>query len=381
MARATPRLILVLIACLTASACDRGPAVSVSTPAGPLVCISSGPKPSPPLMLEKPAAPPVLLDGQDLRKLPDDQLRRLAHLAETTMNYPNAAILQYWLVERTKTGRYDLACYLARTGKADPAFYWLQLAALEEGVDADHAARDEDLATLRADPRWHEVQTYLTACTRYFESGAGPTALVLPAGYKQGTPIPVVVWLHGLGSNPEDFVNERCQVYADAVNVAIVGVSATVPRGPRKYVWAVDAERDARRVKDALAEVSNRVTIKPGHLIAFGFSQGGQVALELAVRNPEEFAGAIVLSPGAASHLADVQPSPRLTRRGFVLTCGEMEAPGNVELTTQDADWLRAARAKVLEKHYAGVSAHALPADFATRFPEWIKLIEQTRGE
>ncbi len=126
----------------------------------------------------------------------------------------------------------------------------------------------------------------------------------MPSGYQKGTPLTVVVYLHGLGSKPEDFVNEKCQRHADAANVAIVGVSGTLPRGPDKFVWAVDPERDAKRVRDALAEVADRVTVKPAHVIALGFSQGAQVGVEIAVRNPEEFAGAIVLSPGAGRNYA-----------------------------------------------------------------------------
>jgi predicted esterase len=123
------------------------------------------------------------------------------------------------------------------------------------------------------------------------------------------------------------------------------------------------------------------VTIKPGHVIALGFSQGAQVGLEIAVRNPEEYAGAIALSPGAATHLRDVTPSPLLARRGFVVSCGAKEAPGNVRLTESDADWLRGAKGQVREKQYAGVSDHAIPPDFRTRFPEWVKFIEQARGD
>jgi predicted esterase len=376
MCRAIPGLILILAASLTISGCMRGPAVpgtATNDPAG---------KPTPPLAIPTPPPPPSVNDGKDLRTIPNEQLEELARKFEKAQDYPHAAIVQYWVVERTKAGQYDLACFLARTGKADPAFYWLQVAALEEGVDTDYAERDEDLAALRADPRWPDVRTYLAACNRFYESsGIKSTALILPKGYKKGTPIAAVVWLHGLGSSPEDFVNDTCQHHADRLNAAIVGVSGTVPRGPKKFVWAVDAERDAKRVRDAIAEVSDRLTIKPGHLIALGFSQGAQVGVEIAVRNPEEYAGAIALSPGADVHLKDVKPPPLLARRGFVITWGEDEAPGNVQLAKYDARWLSDVKAQVQSKEYAGVREHAFPRDFNARFFEWVKFIEQTRGE
>ncbi len=374
--------LLALFASLALMACDRGTAPSDTRSGGLNVSVNGEGQPVPLLAFDKPAAPPALLDGRNLRETSTEQLRVLSRQAEARQDYPRAAILQHWLTERTAAGRYDLACDLARTGKTDPAFYWLQAAARDEGVDPDHAATDEDLATLRADPRWSQVDAYLRACSRYWEShGTARTALVVPSGYQKGTPITVVVYLHGLGSKPEDFVNERCQRYADALNIAIVGVSGTLPRGPDKFVWAVDPERDARRVRDALAEVADRVTVKPGHVIALGFSQGAQVGLEIAVRNPEEFAGAIVLSPGARSQLRDLPQSPLLTRRGFVVACGAKEAPGNVRLTESDADWLRGANAPVREKEYPGIAEHAFPPDFHERFPDWVRFIEQVRGE
>src|SRR5262249_4066280 len=206
--------------------------------------------------------------------------------------------------------QYNLACFLARTGQTDPAFYWLQLAAIEEGVDSQHAQIDEDLISLRRDSRWEEVRQYLEDCNRYFESAPiARTAVILPKDYQKGTPIPAVLWLHGLGSRPEYFINHGCQEYADELNVALIGARGTKRIGPRSFVWAEDPEKDARRLRDALAEVSDRVTVKKGYVITLGFSQGAQVGLDVAVRYPEEYAGSIVLSPGAQPRLDDVQPS------------------------------------------------------------------------
>jgi predicted esterase len=339
-------------------------------------------KPVAPLQLPVPSALPERLDGKDLKAMPAAELLARANQAMAREDYSRAAAFQYWHVQKSGTGQYNLACFLAQIGRTDPAFYWLQRAAIEEGVDTQHAQRDEDLVSLRRDPRWAQVRQYLVDCNRYFESGAiSRTVLVLPKGYRKGTPIPAVLWLHGLGSRPDDFVNSGCQDLADRLNLAFIGVSGTKARGPRSFVWAEDPEKDARRIRDALAEVSDRVTVKKGHVITFGFSQGAQVGLDVAVRSPEEYAGSIVLSPGAEPHLDDVKPSPLLAWRAFVLCCGAKEHPGNVELTAQDAAWLRRAKAQVLHKAYPGVSAHAFPRDFNERFPEWVTFILKRRDK
>ena len=273
-------------------------------------------------------------------------------------------------------GLYNLACFLAQIGKVDPAFYFLQLAAFEEGVDEQHAQRDEDLTSLRSDPRWDDVHMYLVFCNLYYKwLHPKHTTVVLPKGYQKGTAIPAVLWLHGLGAGPEDFVNESCQEYADKLNLALIGVSGTNARGPRSFVWAEDPKEDAQRLQDALTEVSDRVTVKKGQVITFGFSQGAQVGLDVAVLHPEQYAGSIALSPGAIPHLDDAKPSPLLAQRGFVVSCGANELPGNVQLTALDAEWLRKTKAHVIHKPYPGVSAHSFPKDFEERFPEWVKFI------
>jgi predicted esterase len=351
-------------------------------PAGGLKVLAPFEKPVPPLQLAAPPALPEQLDGKDLKAMPAAELLARANQAMGQEDYPRAAAFQYWYVRKAKTGQYNLACFLARVGRTDPAFYWLQQAALEEGVDTRHAERDEDLVSLHRDPRWQQVRQFLADCNRYFESAPlAHTALVLPKGYRKGAAIPAAVWLHGLGSNPENFVDEGCQHFADELNVAFVGASGTKARGPRSFVWAEDPEPDARRLRDALAEVSDRVTVKKGHVITFGFSQGAQVGLDVAVRYPEEYAGSIVLSPGAEPHLQGLRPSPLLARRAFVLSCGAEEHPGNVQLTALDADWLRRAGARVTHKAYPGVSAHRFPKDFDERFPEWVRAILKTRDE
>lgn len=341
-------------------------------------------KPVAPLQLAVPAAPAEKLDGKELRTLAAGELIGRANQAMNKEDYPRAAAYQYWYVQKTQTGQYNLACFLAQIGQTDPAFYWLQRAASEEGVDAQHAQRDEDLASLRKDPRWARVQQYLSDYNRYFETApVGRTALLVPKGYKKETPIAAVVWLHGLGSNPENFVAAGAQGFADELNVALIGVSGTKPRGPRSFAWAEDPEQDAKRLRAALAELSDRVTLKKGHVVLLGFSQGAQMGLEVAVSYPEEYAGAIVLSPGlrGAPHLDGMPASPLLAKRAFVLSCGAKEHPGNVRLTAEDADWLRKAKAVVVHKPYPGVAAHSFPEDFDERFPEWVKLILKTRGE
>jgi hypothetical protein len=138
-------------------------------------------KPAPPLQLAAPAPLAEKLDGKVLKTMAAGELIGRANQAMGKADYTRAATYQYWYVLKTKSGQYNLACFLAQIGQTDPAFYFLQQAAIEEGVDTEHAERDEDLASLRNDPRWAKVHRYLADCNRHFETAPiGRTTLIVP---------------------------------------------------------------------------------------------------------------------------------------------------------------------------------------------------------
>jgi predicted esterase len=324
-----------------------------------------------------------MFEGEKISGLDERILLATAQELVEKGQWASAAQFQYWVVKRSGRHQYDLACDLAQSGQKESAFYWLQAAALEDGVDADWAQRDADLASLRADPRWAQVSKFLRQCGEYWGSqDILKTAVYLPKNYDGKTPIVTIVGLHGLGSDPQNMFGDLVQKFADKLNVAFVGVSGTIPRGKSSFVWSEQPETDHRHIVKALDSLADRMQVKPGHVIAIGFSQGAQASLEAAVRYPEFYAGAIVLSPGnrEGSKLANVQPSPELANRGFVFVVGAGEHPGNVQLTAQDALWARRAGAKVIHRPTIAQTQHTFPGDFENCLPEWIKFINEAAG-
>lgn len=337
------------------------------------------PPPRPPLELPAPPAPPARVGGLDLKTLDGQGLRARAYERYEAGALDEAIALQHWSILARQgggEGHYNLACFYALARKVDAALYWLQRGAIEEGVDAAWAREDEDLAALRDDRRWEEVANFLDDCNAYWErSGRSETLLVVPAGYEVGRPVTAVVGLHGLGAHPRDFADpEDYQKLADRLGVAFLGVSGTTPLGPRAYAWSEDPARDAARVKDALASVADRVTVAPGRVVLVGFSQGAQVAAEVAARDPATFAGAIVLSPGSreASRLEQVAAAEAHAGRGFVVRVGAAEEPENVDRADEVTRSLRRLGARVDAHAYEGMDEHAFPPDYEERLGAWV---------
>lgn len=378
MRRLIPPALLVL--CLSATACnqtfddhpDRRPKLYKQD-------TSPTAKPVPPLNIPVPQAE-LPIDGEtNLEKLSPKELRSAVANFAGEQQWELCARYHYWLCQQVKERRYDLACYYTRAGKNEIALYWLQVAALEDGVDPDWADQDEDLTALRRDGRWSDMNPFLRACAAYWAAnGKGRTTVVLPTTYKEGEPITTLVWLHKDAATPEDLVNEyRVRKLADTMKVVFVGVSGTHIRGRGLYAWSGNPALDHNRVKTALKQVDDQFVVKPGGLILVGFSQGAQVALEMAVRHPDEFAGAIAFSPGGESQLEQVTPPELLAKRGFVITYGDSEREGNIKLADDDVGWLHRSKAKVLPKRYKDTSRHQMPVDFDKRLPDWVRFVEQ----
>jgi predicted esterase len=339
-------------------------------------------QPAPPLVLTAPPEPPRRLKDSDLTTIGVDRLTAIAHQFYAEKNYPQAIVFLHHATTRGGSGEYDLACYYALDGKLDAAFYWLQKAAATEGVDADWAEHDSDLASLRRDARWPRIAGYLAACNAYWAgSGRHSTVLVIPDGYQPRAPIGVLVGMHGMGANPEGFISKDFfQGVANELKVAVVGVSGTIPRGERKFVWSEDPARDGEQVRRALDELKHRLTPAAGGLVAFGFSQGAQMAFEVAFAHPAEYAGAIVLSPGTTKSVTfrELTPGPENRKQSFVCTCGAQELFGNVFLTRTDSEFATKAGSRVILKLYEGASSHGFPDDFSEAFPRWVRFV---RGE
>jgi len=375
----------VLALCLFTGACQRPVSMETSSTA-PEAAVRAEAKPIPPLTLPEPATPASAYDGWDLRGLDAKVLLSRAKQAARAGNDRAAVVYQYWGVAKTGVEQYDLACYLARLGDVEAALYWLQVAGLEDGVYAEWADTDSDLRALRGDARWLAVRKYLRQCASYWAvHGNALTILVLPKGYDGKTPIAALFWLNGSNSGP-DFRNDArsadLEAAADRLNVAVVGVSGTVPLGKAKFNWSEEPERDFQRVHDAMVEVGSRVRIKPGAAILIGFSQGGQVGLEVAARHPERFAGAIAVAPGSrrGSLLDRAAGSTLLKSRAFVLAVGGADSAPRRRLASEDAAWLRRAGAKVAENTYPQ-AGHVIPPDFARRLPEWVRLVADAPGQ
>jgi phospholipase/carboxylesterase len=127
-------------------------------------------------------------------------------------------------------------------------------------------------------------------------------------------PTAAVIWLHGLGADGHDFEPVVPQLlWPDAPDIRFIFPHApvrpvTINGGMEMRAWydivSLTSGRDhdqqgiAQSVNMAAALVGKERDrgIEPDRIVVAGFSQGGAIALQLAIRYPETLAGLIALS-------------------------------------------------------------------------------------
>lgn len=121
-------------------------------------------------------------------------------------------------------------------------------------------------------------------------------------------PFATVVTLHGWGASAHDLLGLAPLLQGGRVLMLCPQGRTEVPigSGVRGYGWfplrpgsppdPAEFERAAEELRTFLDQAEGRYPIAPGKIVVAGFSQGGLMAYDLALRDPAHFAGLAALS-------------------------------------------------------------------------------------
>lgn len=138
-----------------------------------------------------------------------------------------------------------------------------------------------------------------------------------------GNDQPLIIFLHGYGSNEQDLIGLSSQLRPDA---NYISVRAPLTVGPGSYQWfnkkASNGDyegvlRDLASSAQVLLDFINQATAKyhtrPGKVVLIGFSQGAIMCYEVGLRHPEALRGIGVLSGRLLPVLREeLKPTPAL---------------------------------------------------------------------
>jgi len=143
------------------------------------------------------------------------------------------------------------------------------------------------------------------------EAGTEPDAVEISTG---PNPSAAVIWLHGLGADGHDFEPVVPQLmWPGAPDIRFIFPHApvrpvTINNGMAMRAWydivslTGDRNQDQRGIADSVNHAAALVGrerergIDPGRIVVAGFSQGGAIAVQLAIRYPDRLAGLVALS-------------------------------------------------------------------------------------
>src|SRR5687768_17492441 len=121
-------------------------------------------------------------------------------------------------------------------------------------------------------------------------------------------PAATVIWLHGLGADGHDFepiVPElRLPKPVRFVFPHAPIRPVTINQGMRMRAWydifqfggGPEDDAGVRASQKLISELIGRQPVAPGRVVLAGFSQGGAIVLQTALRYPERLAGVMALS-------------------------------------------------------------------------------------
>lgn len=135
----------------------------------------------------------------------------------------------------------------------------------------------------------------------------------VPAG--EG-PFPTILALHGWGANAQDLLGLAPYLHGgEALVVCPEGpVAFEIQQGYVGHGWfpirsgrppdPSELARGAGLLRGFLDEMLRRYPVNPRKLVVLGFSQGGVMAYDLVLKDPERFAGLVALSSWLPPELA-----------------------------------------------------------------------------
>jgi len=320
----------------------------------------------------------TLAFGQDNHGDQAQTTNAAMHKALEQGDYDRAVELGHRLVDLAPdavTPPYNLACAYARKGDADAAVRWLHTAGERGFSFLATFQRDTDLDLIRSHPGFAEAAALieknsdreLEAFKKKVENAKVLT--FLPPRLDAGKPVPLIVALHGYGSDAADIASLWRPLAAE-VGAILIAPQAVTPAG-RGFNWGV-IEQAQYLILNAIEDARSKHNIDPKRIVLTGFSQGGGMSFTVGLRHPEMFAGVI---PMAAFYDHGLTPIPAKATsdlpRFFIMNGAlDEEADNNRDAARR----LEAIGAPVELRIYEGVG-HALPRNRQEEIREALRFV------
>ena len=322
-----------------------------------------------------------------------DGIRIEGAKAQQGGDYRTAA--RHYLAYLYRNGRdvrviYALARCYSRMGDADSAAELLTRAAQRGFAHPELLQSDKEFDAIRDSRAFRNHQKALASLSGTLGQTiavGGPRInlyrLRLPAAYDASKAYPLVVGLHGNGSNADNLMQSMpTDAFDGMICAAPDGAYARTDlaslRGEHFSWYLPDADRGLWPLLDALTseqilrvveDVSRRHRVS--RVVLLGFSQGVSAAYLAAMKHPDRIAGIVAFAGGFPRTSVPPEQLKAASHIRVMIAHGTGDEQVSLEASERARDLLREAGYKVQFETFDG--GHALPPDAMRNAGTWIR--------
>jgi len=299
---------------------------------------------------------------------------QLANTALTKGEY-QSAIDNYKSVLRFRPEHtavtYNIACAYSLMNNKTEALRWLGKA-IDLGIYSFE--EDEDLNNIRETKDYKRLFTKAHKLLNQLKDQVFEPIVTLPKNYDTTKTYPLIIAMHGWGSNPVDFSKalEKIPDYTDYI--------LSCPYGPyimgkASFGWS-EFEDAEKRIIETIEYMDIHYKIDKEHRILLGFSQGGTTAYYLGLKDANLFKGIIAIAGYYDSTFNQYLNTAKEKGIRFVVLLGEDEPEQRIDANLNGLKALINAGVSVSFQAYAGYG-HTIPGDVEFEIKQAIEWLEK----
>jgi predicted esterase len=265
---------------------------------------------------------------------------------------------------------YNVACCYALEKMSDSALVWLKKA-IKLGVYKFND--DTDFESLSDNEEYLALVSECEAKITELESREWFPVVSVPENYSNDTLYPLLIALHGFGSDPDAFARAFDSV------VTMKGYILCCPYGPEirgatAFGWDDESGVDMR-IKDAYKYSVENYSVDTARVVLLGYSQGGYYAFRLGVHYPGMFAGVICIAGYYDDELDGYLAHEQQEVTKFYMLIGELDRAFETNIYADSVFRAHGIQSCLVSFPEMG---HAFPADKGevVKALEWMETIE-----
>ncbi|MDG7016534.1 MAG: hypothetical protein JRM82_04070 [Nitrososphaerota archaeon] len=236
----------------------------------------------------------------------------------------------------------------------------------------DRLLQEPDLKPLHGSPRFERIVNKSEGLRQKAQLHAKPLLKVLyPRAKRDGYPL--MVTLHGRGGNATEHAERWRSLTAQGVLTAFPQSSQVFDKGG--YCWDDEAIAE-RELGGAVAKLMRTHRVDPEKFVMGGFSQGGTLALKLALeQKPARTKGFVAVVPALRGKMDSLMPlidgAAERGLRGYLFTGERDFARSAVEQFHKEARAIELSCGLSVEKNLG----HDYPNDFGPKLASAVKFV------